>query len=159
MRLVAIAAQTKVLLWTLAILIAFQLVADLVGIGTRLQIRKLPGRHEIEVLSQDAGEMSLVLIDGEGIPRATSIGGWSFQGFGYAETFNRPHSVKYYVPYWSLILPMLCIYGCARRFTRKRQIAESRCRICHYDLRAHKPNQKCPECGTPIPRFGWRTKS
>ena len=25
------------------------------------------------------------------------------------------------------------------------------CPKCHYDLRAHHPSDKCPECGTPIP--------
>lgn len=30
------------------------------------------------------------------------------------------------------------------------------CPICGHDVRDLKPNQKCPKCGTQVPRFGWR---
>jgi len=33
----------------------------------------------------------------------------------------------------------------------KRRIAAGHCAKCGYDLRAHRPGQRCPECGTPIP--------
>jgi hypothetical protein len=31
------------------------------------------------------------------------------------------------------------------------------CTICGYDLRAHQPGQRCPECGTEIPSVGGRS--
>jgi hypothetical protein len=33
---------------------------------------------------------------------------------------------------------------------RRRRILPGTCPTCHYDLRAHAPGQKCPECGTVI---------
>jgi hypothetical protein len=55
------------------------------------------------------------------------------------------------LPYWMLIsgtavLPAVC----ARRLLIRRHRRRARlCLICGYDLRAS--NDRCPECGTPIP--------
>jgi hypothetical protein len=38
-----------------------------------------------------------------------------------------------------------------RQTRRMRKSNEQRCRKCHYDLRAHKAGERCPECGTEIP--------
>jgi len=35
--------------------------------------------------------------------------------------------------------------------TRYQRWKNNHCITCNYDLRAHLPNQKCPECGTLIP--------
>ena len=32
----------------------------------------------------------------------------------------------------------------------RRHVLSGHCVSCSYDLRAHKPGGKCPECGTPI---------
>jgi hypothetical protein len=59
---------------------------------------------------------------------------------------------------WVLAVPLIgCAYFCWRRSSRARTSSQTRCPICGYDLRAHKPGQKCPECGTEIPKFGWRS--
>jgi hypothetical protein len=59
----------------------------------------------------------------------------------------------------ALIL-LACAFWCYRRGRERleleRQKAIGRCPVCKYDLRAHKPGQRCPECGTEIPKFGWR---
>jgi|GEM_PF-6646809 len=43
----------------------------------------------------------------------------------------------------------LCYW--AHKHLQFRHRDHSRCIHCHYDLRAHKPGDKCPECGTLIP--------
>jgi hypothetical protein len=55
------------------------------------------------------------------------------------------------VPTW-FILPFLLIYPMLwlHAKIRRRQICPGTCPSCHYDLRAHAPGQKCPECGTVI---------
>lgn len=60
-------------------------------------------------------------------------------------------------PYWSLVLVVGAVpaTSLARAVTRYRQRRYRRryglCLICGYDLRAHSPGQRCPECGTVIP--------
>jgi hypothetical protein len=52
------------------------------------------------------------------------------------------------VPYWSclpFLLPLLLF------LRRSRRPAPGFCSTCGYDLRAHHPGEKCPECGTVIP--------
>ena len=57
------------------------------------------------------------------------------------------------VPYWLLttlfLLPVLPRFVDFMRQTRRKK--RNHCTKCNYDLRAHKPGAKCPECGTPIP--------
>jgi hypothetical protein len=55
------------------------------------------------------------------------------------------------LPYWFLTavaaLPLAFrVWGRMRR----RPAAENACVTCGYDLRAHKPGERCPECGTVI---------
>lgn len=55
------------------------------------------------------------------------------------------------IPYWA---PALLFTALAWLFlhlaTWRRRTKPGHCPTCHYDLRAHAPRQKCPECGTPI---------
>jgi hypothetical protein len=56
------------------------------------------------------------------------------------------------IPDWALLI-LFSIYPCWRAITffRKRRYPLIGCIKCHYDLRAHHPSDKCPECGTLIP--------
>ena len=52
------------------------------------------------------------------------------------------------------ILTLLCILYWSRSIYLWRKAHRARirgkCPTCSYDLRAHQPGTKCPECGTPI---------
>jgi len=91
-----------------------------------------------------------------------SVHCWVF-GFGYfhekyvAWGLNGSKSNYDYqmatVPLWfllllSLILPIRWLW---LTFRRRKAIDERLCESCRYDLRAHLPGQRCPECGTVIP--------
>ena len=39
-----------------------------------------------------------------------------------------------------------------QRFRQYRHLP-GHCQQCHYDLRAHKPGDKCPECGCVVTKF------
>jgi len=45
----------------------------------------------------------------------------------------------------------LSLFLLMRRFRLARQWQPGTCKHCGYDLRAHKPGDRCPECGTPVP--------
>lgn len=49
----------------------------------------------------------------------------------------------------SLVLPTVAFFRFLHNL-RHRHSDPSLCPRCHYDLRAHQPGQKCPECGAPI---------
>lgn len=56
------------------------------------------------------------------------------------------------IPYWSLmILSAAAAIGIKIWKHRKSANAVNVCTQCNYDLRAHHPGDKCPECGTLIP--------
>jgi len=60
------------------------------------------------------------------------------------------------VPYWLPLLLMSIIpiwWGTlfSTRRQRNRRVRLGLCLTCGCDLRAHKPGERCPECGTPIP--------
>ncbi len=73
------------------------------------------------------------------------------------QAYDAPDSYpafELFIPYWILaLLPamaigILLLKGRHRRLPAPGAIL---CSTCSYDLRAHSPGQKCPECGTPIP--------
>ncbi len=50
------------------------------------------------------------------------------------------------------------LFKSARRRLRDRRLAsQARCAHCRYDLRAHPPGFRCPECGTPVPNAPAKT--
>jgi hypothetical protein len=82
--------------------------------------------------------------------------------FDYLEGGNPHAKLHVAAPVWclefhaawpialSLLLPALFLRSWRRHRHASRQ---GLCPTCHYDLRAHHPGDKCPECGTPIPRL------
>ena len=66
------------------------------------------------------------------------------RGEGHLVHFSIPYS---YYTALAALCPALWLIGFLRR--RNRHIA-GLCPKCSYDLRAHKPGDKCPECGTIV---------
>jgi hypothetical protein len=51
----------------------------------------------------------------------------------------------------AVVGPLALILEWARRRQKKLKAEMAgKCPHCSYDLRAHQPGDKCPECGTPI---------
>ena len=75
-----------------------------------------------------------------------SVGvGWSYS----CVLFD--HSLS--VPIWALVIGTAIAptwWVLRRKFPAK--LPMGLCRNCRYDLRAHKPGNKCPECGTMVAR-------
>jgi hypothetical protein len=67
------------------------------------------------------------------------------------ETFSRGYIFNVLIiPYWA---PTLLFAGLPAFWLfqhRPRRLKPGLCPKCRYDLRAHAPGQKCPECGTLI---------
>ncbi len=59
--------------------------------------------------------------------------------------------VEFVVPIWPFVL-MFAMFPLLRgwQWFSRRRVASGLCVQCGYDLRAHKPGQKCPECGTVV---------
>lgn len=62
---------------------------------------------------------------------------------------------EWWAPSWPLFVLLLaaCGYYFARwlpHFRKSRRVKAGLCPTCSYDLRAHKPGDKCPECGTGV---------
>jgi hypothetical protein len=100
-------------------------------------------------------------VDGSRYPRNTG-GAHFFPYFGvdwlsFGPLGREPHRFSLGVANWLPAAPLLFIaFWFRKRSLHARQISRGLCPICNYDLRAHRPNQKCPECGTQIPALGWR---
>jgi len=64
------------------------------------------------------------------------------------EASERPcHAVI--IPFWWLTVPFI-VWG-SERWRRSRIQKQGLCLTCCYDLRAHHPGDRCPECGIPVP--------
>jgi hypothetical protein len=55
------------------------------------------------------------------------------------------------IPYWAPALFFAAAPAWWFFYVRRRRTPAGHCPTCRYDLRAHAPGQKCPECGTVIP--------
>jgi hypothetical protein len=91
---------------------------------------------------------------------------WRFAGFAFAShtvSHDRddgssvtPIAVRtecFAIPDY-LIVALLMIYPAIwirRRRNASRQAIMGHCAACSYDLRAHRPGDKCPECGALVP--------
>jgi hypothetical protein len=93
--------------------------------------------------------------DGIGECRKYGFAKW---GFGYQRRGGRNSRAAGVImtaacPDWAILLLLACPMVCAvirGRSNRYRRL-HGLCLKCGYDLRAHGPGQRCPECGTPIP--------
>jgi hypothetical protein len=106
-------------------------------------------------------DLKFVIISGP-LPTRHHTGGLApaiMFGCGWLYTVSTPftrHAFILYIHYWLPILMILISEG----FLWRRQVKLENysgtylCRQCGYDLRAHKPGDKCPECGTVIPKPG-----
>ena len=81
--------------------------------------------------------------------------GWHVHAPSAAEDH---HHASIHLPHWLLILVFLLAPGrwVHLHFSRwkgeRRARKQGLCLVCAYDLRAHKPGERCPECGTVIPQ-------
>jgi hypothetical protein len=82
------------------------------------------------------------LLEVGSIPERPAVPGTKFS-FGGGAAFHL-----------GILIPPLCVFPAIwaiRVMRRRRDAAAGLCPNCFYDLRAHKPGDKCPECGTPVP--------
>ncbi len=140
-------------------------------VGLGLAIRSSAGRVEVirsiflsmpDGLSHETGPRPFLDQSRDWSYADTSDVIWGFPrlkllGCEYAA--SPPGSAVYpahwlYVPYSYVaillsIMPTLWLLTRNRR-RRNNRLAHGLCPNCAYDLRAHHPGDKCPECGTPI---------
>lgn len=66
-------------------------------------------------------------------------------------TYDTPF-VEVVVPLWAIVLlsGIPLVLPVVRAERSRCRIRRGMCVRCGYDLRAHKPGDKCPECGTPV---------
>jgi len=87
-----------------------------------------------------------------------------WRGFGWCAGLMREHPPgTYQTAGWGIIFPMwaafalsmlpvpFCLHAFVVRDRRQHRRRLGLCEKCSYDLRAHKPGDRCPECGTVIP--------
>jgi len=87
---------------------------------------------------------------------------WRKAGFDYVQGYDSEFEYelrwrRIVIPYWAPILLFslpLWFFAASWRKAREqhRRRKNNLCLHCAYDLRAHHPGDKCPECGTLIPR-------
>lgn len=105
-------------------------------------------------IASDDGVVALnVEVPGDGLGPMRQLAGWSH--LGVFVNHLQQGSVTIYVTefhYWDLFVIFLLIPTGSLIATRARrcQPGGGACRSCGYDLRAS--NDRCPECGTPIPQ-------
>jgi hypothetical protein len=137
-------------------------VLALFGRGIHLEICTARGRSPIHCEMNHASALSFGALFGEG--PSTSATHFEIRplfgiGGGSSGVPRGAWGFGVYASCWfsGLVLLGLGITFHLMRGRSRKKLKEGCCPTCGYDLRAHKPGQKCPECGTEIPRFGWRS--
>ena len=157
------------ILWKLfitnALIFAASILTSIRGPGLNLTVSQtLVGGHTLDWGINRSGYFKVVSVQGVLDPDAHTttfvpppIGfDWSFFP-GIPPLY--PPETTFRMANWFAGVPFgLIAAWSGLKYRRLNQQQTPSCPICHYDLRAHKPSQQCPECGTPIPRFGWRSK-
>jgi len=84
----------------------------------------------------------------------TSTGAFKKYGVGWrlSSIPRRRHDLQLLLPYPALVAPFLALplFWLFRTLRARRRKSARLCPTCSYDLRAHGPKEKCPECGTVI---------
>jgi predicted RNA-binding Zn-ribbon protein involved in translation (DUF1610 family) len=115
--------------------------------GWRLRATALPAEHAFNRWSY---------LDVQRDPQAYSLeflGLFYFhlRGHGEGRLVQLVIPDTYYI-ILAAILPILWLVDHNRRRRLRERRDQNLCATCGYDLRAHKPGDKCPECGTVIAR-------
>jgi hypothetical protein len=112
--------------------------------GLRYQVMTLDGRLLFQILSGRPstpdpfwGHGTMSLIDGR------AFAPWMHGKLDIPMRWIVPGSVLVSIFHFSLLF-------LDRRQERRRRQTKGLCPKCRYDLRAHRPGDKCPECGTPV---------
>jgi hypothetical protein len=85
-----------------------------------------------------------------------SINGWRFLGINVTQVASHTNTNAIDNLTISIPLYLLALFAAIPSalgiflLSRRRRPIPGLCPICRYDLRAHAPGQKCPECGTLI---------
>jgi hypothetical protein len=137
-------------------------VAWICNFGLVLSIRSIPASSPTIQLKRAPSMLGSVVgvmrIDGVGSVylRDARESGYLFGLIGSEDYPKTPHSARgslIYVSDWEIaFLSLLLTLAVYVRSLRLNRSAPGKCPTCDYDLRAHQPGQKCPECGTPISR-------
>jgi len=76
----------------------------------------------------------------------------TFLGFTLFKGGTSPdHLLLVQVPWWFIATAFAATALYSLRKVRRLALFPGLCPHCRYDLRAHAPGEKCPECGTTIP--------
>jgi len=89
------------------------------------------------------------------LPWERQIADWIGFSWRYSAEWPTPRSNTIHIttPYWFwtfVALAPVVLHVRRERRRRYRQANPTLCLKCSYDLRAHQPGQRCPECGTRI---------
>jgi hypothetical protein len=104
------------------------------------------------------GQFAIFYTFGNGQPESKRVRWSNYEWtFGAVDGLNQvnwagvPMRTITLISYWPLIFLFLIISSVLIKRYLRAIPPEGHCTTCNYDLRAHHPGQKCPECGTPIP--------
>jgi hypothetical protein len=155
--LVSVIAGALLLAATIRTFFVSDRFATVIG-GLQVNVATYPGQFRIDFNDDWAPKSGWVtrppeyILAGRGMRhQLLGLAGEGSQGVGMTKPWY--YATHYVVPaiyplLALLVLPVLWWRGEIRR--RRLEKLVGVCRHCHYDLRAHKPGDKCPECGNLI---------